>query len=596
MKVLTLKRVFRFKIALCGLLFSVVFSSGAKAATTVDVWTKSSYVNVFKDFTKDEQDAASFDLVVARNEYESFQILFRTTLGLEITSVEFADLTCGSERIAASNLDYRFVEYVFAEKNSWDQGPETVVRTAPAFFPDPLSNEKAFYVPANETHSIWVTLYVPKGTKPGLYKGTASVKTLMGTYPVAIGAEVNNVTVPGANESDFDIMIHQQIAGTWFYDATREKHPRDVIVQLYGYERWTPQWWELVSNMADNMRRSRMNVLFVNTQQLLLDGPKTKLKNKKFTFDWSRFDEYIQLFIDKGAVNRLEGLHLGSTIGAVGETFKSYILMNGKDGKICSSNVEAMSEHCRVFHSQFLGALYGHLKEKGWLEMWIQHIGDEAVSELQHKQYGYYMSKLKEQAPGLACGDPTFNLKSAQSAVSQGATIVTPIEELYQIYKPAFDEMQQNGVRVYGYNCCGPGWVWLNRLIDKPVWNQRQLGWLCYKWGISGWLHWGWNFWVEWFQSDFHDVNAAAFKGDHYSVYPDIKNNMIKTSIRMEAIRDMGEEYELLRILGEKNPDLALKLVNSVTPYADRDYTKDTDRMNDVRASLIRACAVHADF
>ncbi|MDR1223631.1 MAG: DUF4091 domain-containing protein [Tannerella sp.] len=576
--------------------FLLLLLASSIKATTVDVWTKSSYVNVFKDFTRGENDTAAFDLVVARNESESFQILFRCDAGLEITSVDFTDLVCGSERIAASRLEYRFVEYVYMGENSWNQAPETLVRSGAGFYPDPLSNEKSFPVPANETHSIWVTLHVPMNAEPGLYKGTARVKTVGETYPVAISAEVNNVTVPGANESDFDIMIHQQIAGTWYYDATRGKHPQDVIVQLYGLERWTPKWWELVGNMADNMRRSRMNVLFVNTQQLLLDAPDTGLRNGKFTFDWSRFDEYIQFFIDKKAVNRLEGLHLGSTIGAVGETFKSYILMNDGKGKLCTSNVEAMSKPCRVFHNGFLGALYNHLKEKGWLEMWIQHIGDEAVSELQHRQYGYYMEKLKTQAPGMKCGDPTFNLESARNAVCQGATVVTPIEELYQTYKPAFDEMQQNGVRIYGYNCCGPGWGWLNRLVDKPVWNQRQLGWLCYKWGLSGWLHWGWNFWVEWFQQDFHSVDDAAFKGDHYSVYPDTKNNMIKTSIRMEAIRDMGEEYELLRILGRKNPELALRMVNSVTPDADRNYTRDTERMNDVRASLIRACAVYAGF
>jgi len=567
-----------------------------QSATSVDIWTANSYINVFKDFIKEESSSTRLDLVVAKNEYESYQILLRGDNPFVIQGVDFTDLISEKEKILSSNLSFNYLEYVYISKNSVERKPENLVRWGEGYYPDPLSNESEINVEGGETQSIWITLYVPVNTRPGLYKGTALVRTSVGNYPVEITVEVNNVTIPNANESDFDIMHHQQIAGTWFYDATRRHHPQDVIVQIYGHERWTPEWWELVNDMADNMRRSRMNVLFVNTQQLLLDAPGTQLKKGKFIFDWSKFDEYIQFFIDKKAINKMEGLHLGSTIGVVGETFKSYILTTNKKGELCSSNVEPMSKPCRLFHNQFLGALYEHLKEKGWLEMWIQHIGDEAVSELQHKQYAYYMEKLKSQAPDMQCGDPTFSLESAKNAVAHGATLVTPLEDLYQLNKPAFDTMQINGVKIYGYNCCGPHYSWLNRLIDHPVWHQRQLGWLSYKWRLSGWLHWGWNFWVDWFQNKLHEIDEEAFKGDHYSVYPDVSNNKIKSSIRMNAIRDMGEEYELLRMLGNKNPELALKFIDKVTPDGNEGYISDTETLNATRNELIRACAIYAQF
>jgi len=570
---------------------SVFSCTNKKNPEMIDIWTQSSYVNVFKDFTKGENDFPEIYLVIAKNESESFQALLRSNHSFTVNKVEFKDLFSGKKRISANHLDYKFVEYVYMGENSWHQNEQTVVRWGAGFYPDPLSNNKDMKVEAGETQSIWITFHVPPETSPGLYKGYATIYTSLGKCTVTIKAEVNDVTIPDAIESDFDIMIHQQIAGTWFYDATRGNHPQDVIRQIYGHERWTPEWWELVGDMADKMRRSRMNVLFVNTQQLLLDAPGTKLENGVFTFDWTKFDEYIQFFLDKKAVNKFEALHFGSTIGAVGKTYQSYILTNNDHGELCSSNVEPMSEKCLLFHSQFLKALYAHLKEKKWLEMWIQHIGDEAESELQHRQYAYYMDKLKQQAPDMQCGDPTYTLKSAHNAVLHGATIVTPILDLYQTYKNAFDSIQQLGITVYCYNCCVPTYNWLNRMIDKPVWNQRLLGWLCYKWGISGWLHWGWNFWVEWFQTTFHDVDDAAFKGDHYSVYPDIENNKIKASIRTEILRDMGEEYELLRILGKKNPQQALDLVNKVVSDASNNYTKDVEKMISVRNELIRACA-----
>jgi hypothetical protein len=250
-----------------------------------------------------------------------------------------------------------------------------------------------------------------------------------------------------------------------------------------------------------------------------------------------------------------------------------------------------MNDECITFFNRFVPALYKHLKKKGWLKMWMQHLGDEAVSDLQHKQYSYYMDKIKTHAPEMDCGDPTFTLASAHNAVKKGATIVTPIEDLYEIYKYNFDSLQNEGVKVYVYNCCLPGHEWLNRLIDKPVWQQRTLGWLCYKWGVSGWLHWGWNFWVEWYQDKIHTVAEEGFKGDHYTVYPDVGNNKVKNSIRGIANRDMAEDYELLFQLGIKNKELALQLVNKIAVNASDNYTTDIKTMLEVRKELIRACA-----
>jgi hypothetical protein len=97
---------------------------------------------------------------------------------------------------------------------------------------------------------------------------------------------------------------------------------------------------------------------------------------------------------------------------------------------------------------------------------------------------------------------------------------------------------------------------------------------------------------VDWFHSSFYSVNDAAFKGDNYTVYPDVANNRVKTSIRAEAIRDMSEEFELLRILGESNPVLTKEIIESVIVDASNNYTKDTRKMETARIRLLKACAV----
>ncbi len=556
----------------------------------MDIWTASSYENIFRDKMKSTSDSARYSLVMAKNESESFQILLRNNKLFHIDSVSFSNLKSNRCSISNKNLRYNYLEYVYMGNNSWDQRVEFLIRNGEGYYPDPLSNDTLIEVNADETQPVWITVTIPKDSDAGLYSGTILIQTSLGKYSIPFAVEVCDVAIPDSDKGNFQFMHHQQIAGTWFYDATVSHHPQDVITQIYGWERWTPQWWALIDNMAENLKRSRVNALFVNTQQLLLDGG-TRMEDDKYIFNWSRFDEYIQFFIDKGVVKTLEGIHFGSTIGAVGKTYKSYILKNNEEGQLSSTNIVPMEYDCDNYFNQFIPALNQHLKEKNWFNIWIQHIGDEAVSELQLQQYGYYMAKLKQLAPGLKCGDPTFTLKSALNAVKEGADIVIPIEELYQVYKPVFDSLQSKGTLIYAYNCCGPGNNWLNRFIDKPVWNQRLLGWLCYKWGVSGWLHWGWNFWVDWFHSSFYSVNDAAFKGDNYTVYPDVANNKVKTSIRAEAIRDMSEEYELLNILGKSNPALAKELVESVIVDASNNYTKDIRKMESARNKLLKACA-----
>ena len=567
--------------------------SACRNEAPIDSWTASSYENIFRDALPGTSACPDSLLVVARNEDESFQALLRANQPFTIDTIIFSALKASDsrKRIAPEYLRYNFVEYVYMGENSWGQTSETVVRSGADYYPDPLSNEGSITVAANETQPIWITLHVPKECEPGLYTGKFTIHTSLGKVKMAYAVEVNDVTIPDAVEGNFDFMHHQQIAGTWFYNASRGDHPQDVIRQIYGHERWTPVWWALVNDMADKMRKQRANVLFVNSQQLVLDGEGTSFNEGKYTFDWSKFDQYIQFFLDNKVVNKLEGIHLGSVIGEVGKTFRSYILVADSSGTMRSTNVEPMATECETFFTQFIPALYHHLKEKGWLGLWMQHIGDEAVSDLQHRQYDYYMNLLKTYAPEMKCGDPTFSLASSLSAVKQGATITTPIEELYSACKPTFDSLQQAGITVYGYNCCGPGGTWLNRMLDKPVWNQRLLGWLCYKWGLPGWLHWGWNFWVDWDQDQLLTIDAEAFKGDHYSVYPDVANNRVKASIRTEAIRDMSEEFELLTILGRKNPQRALELVDKVARNASGDYTKDIYQLFSTRQELVRAAA-----
>ena len=78
----------------------------------IDTWVESSYVNVFRDFTIEDDDAKTANFVTAKNEYESVQIVLRSSKTFTIEDVQFTDLTCGDNTIEKSNLKYNYVEYL----------------------------------------------------------------------------------------------------------------------------------------------------------------------------------------------------------------------------------------------------------------------------------------------------------------------------------------------------------------------------------------------------------------------------------------------------------------------------------------------------
>ncbi|GIP32663.1 glycoside hydrolase domain-containing protein [Paenibacillus sp. J2TS4] len=278
---------------------------GNVLAAEVEVWTESSLKNVFKDDAKPEKANTSIEWIAAKNEYESAQIVLRSNEPFDIHSVQFSDLVSGSEAIGTQHLKYNFVDYVYISGNS-KIDPSSMVRSGAGDYPDPLLNAASIKVPARTTQPIWVTVYVPETAAAGSYIGTAAVNTSLGTIEVPIYLEVADVEIPDSKDGAFHIT-------NWAWTAGRlySNDADDAVFKQYGYPRYSQQWWNLMDIFAESMKEHRINTLLVPTYNLLKDGPGTRIdENGGYIFDWSKFDEYVQFFIDKGVIKRLEGAHL----------------------------------------------------------------------------------------------------------------------------------------------------------------------------------------------------------------------------------------------------------------------------------------------
>ena len=50
---------------------------------------------------------------------------------------------------------------------------------------------------------------------------------------------------------------------------------------------------------------------------------------------------------------------------------------------------------------KLIPALYQHLKAKGWANMWLQHVCDEPLSDLQARQIDAMYKRILKEMPGM---------------------------------------------------------------------------------------------------------------------------------------------------------------------------------------------------
>ena len=345
--------------------------------------------------------------------------------------VTATDLRCGSEILKKENITYNFVEYFYFGKNTESLNKMTAVRFGQDYYPDALSNELSVKVKKDTTQPIWITVYTPKETVKGLYKGEIVVKTTQGDYTVDLSVEVNDTVIPDSDQAAYEILMWQLIIGSGFGKTTADSHTNDPIVRNYKFERWTPRWWELVEDIALKMKSHRLNVLFVQTVQLLIDGGSTLDEDGIYHFNWSKFDEYIEFFMEKGGVKSLAG-YMMTTAGSQ----VNVILRNG-NGVSITDSVSIQSKEADNWFVQYIPALYEHLKEKGWLHIWVQNLRDEPSNGEDRADYAKLMEYMRTYARHEN-GRSSHHHDRRKFLISEDVDILIPLLNLYDENKSIY--------------------------------------------------------------------------------------------------------------------------------------------------------------
>jgi hypothetical protein len=543
----------------CPLVAALLTTAAALASSPVSVWPVDSLIKVFQDDPLGKNQAPDEPWLIARNGHASIQIAIRASAPVQELKVD-VKLAGGLQ------TQVRRVGYVPVRSNPPGTPADEVVRAAPARFPDPLFEEMPFALAANQTAAVWITIYAPAQTAPGLYKGEAifhAGRKQLARVPFHM--RVASVTVPAK----------QTLKVTnWFNLDEKE------LGRCYDLTGNPERYWQVLGNIGRVLADHKQNVIL--TPVLSLTEP--ELNFPSIVYDFSKLDRFVKTFRDAGTAEIIEGGHLIDRASGYDSPLKipAFVV---ESGQVRREAVDPDDPRAEAHLNSFLRALYIHLQEKGWLGTYVQHVLDEAHGA-EPPVYLRYVNIIRKGLPGV----PTID------AIDQTAGLLGDACDIWVPQLGKFDggfeavrAHVKKGGQAWFYTCLYPQGRYLNRFIDYPLLKTRLLHWFNYRYDFTGFLHWGGNYWA----SDPYGNTEPAIEdgkevlpaGDAFITYPWRERNSIHSSIRLETMREGIEDYELLRTVAEKNPDKARDLARKAIPDV-TSYIRDVATFRKLQAEL----------
>lgn len=239
----------------------------------------------------------------------------------------------------------------------------------------------------------------------------------------------------------------------------------------------------------------------------------------------------------------------------------------------------------KVFREcQFIPSLAAHLKEAYPEVLYAQHIADKPTSD-NIKSYVAIARFVKQQCPDIKIIE-ACHTHDLENILDIWVPQLNFYKEGYDFYR----ERQKQGDETWFYTCLAPQGDFANRFLEQPLIKTRLIHWLNFKYGATGYLHWGFN---QWFTGNDPYKETTRMNeeggntlpgGDSWIVYPN--NGKLYGSIRLEAMRDGIADYTLLKMLEKKNPELARELCRLVVFHWTL-YDTESDHFRNIRHQIL---------
>ena len=545
----------RRMLTLNSILFIAFIVFGGPAAimaetSPFDFFAVSDLVRVFEDGYNCPSPQDSIELFGIRNEYVCAQCVIKANRRLQHVTVSVSPLAYAERSLSlpVNTVRWNFVGSVSIEENTPKLIKTDLIRLAPARFPDYLSEEKELAIKKGKYKAVYLTIKIPPQAQPGDYRAAVTIKTDKGNKSLPLKLTVYPLTLPDERH----LMV------TEWYTTVRFKKFHDIDPSN------SEQFYRMLKVYAENMAEHRQNVFRVSLA--LIDSSQDA--NGKLKFDFSRFDKWAEVFWETGRMDLLETGFV-ARFGEGGWSSKEIVLRDFRVRKGSTGQMITLSG--RKFLPQFLPALENHLREKGWLEKTVFHIADEPSNHnvMPWRDASDFVHRCAPSLRRIDAIETTHCFDRLEIWVPKLDYLAT----WYDIYRKA--QRQGNELWFYTVGIFQKGSL-PNKTVDVPLMESRIMHWLNYRFGLKGYLHWGFNHWTD------DPFNAPGkHRGDGWHVYP--KKEGLLNSLRWEQMRNGIQEYEYLWLLEDK-----IRKMKDTLPALVSTMIEPARRPTEIAARLVR--------
>jgi hypothetical protein len=510
------------------------------------VWVASPWQKVMRSTPPGELQTVT--LKAAANEYEPFRLIVSNT-GKKLikdVNVKVSNLKSTDGEILAENIKLYRANYVHVTK------PSSRTKNLAGWYPDALIpftapqtgnvSEKVTYVAAPfvvdtaQNAEIWCDLYVPPGTKPGLYNGT--------------------VTVTVGKSKLIDIPVNLTV---WGFELPGK------IAMLSHFGGLNAEAGKMMGMTVGSKEFMEMEALY--DQELL----KNRAVPSTPSYAWPAWNEKEGI-VDKGEGDRMKQLVENDHFNTLDIPFRYK-----EDAKKCKAYLAATAEW---------------LKKLGYLDKSYIYMEDEPNDA---KEYGIVRKQgamIKAANPKISrmCTEQTLTQNKAWGTLYGAVDIWCPLWGLWD--ETTAKERMAKGERMWSYTalCQGPdGTPWWQ--IDVDPLNFRSPMWISWHYNIIGFLYWSSSYWNGY--GSLQGVwEAPAFRKNYWGegmlVYPGQPAGIkgFVPSVRLKLYRESAEDYEymtLAKSLGKG--DEVNKIVDGIATSFQK-WSRDQSAYEQARESL----------
>lgn len=479
--------------------------------------------------------------IMLKNQHLSFQLMLRVPA--EEKGCRVSLTLDGSAAPYAKWYNVRQVPVLFPAYGP-ESTDENYLRKTPGLYPDllePPHYRGRIQLASGLLHSVWITIAPEGNLAAGEHTLTVSITS---DKDEKLALHTLTLQVIDALLPEHGMMLTQ-----WFHC--------DCLASFYQVPVFSERHWEIIGNYLRTAAEYGQNMiltpLFTPPLDTEVGGERLTVQlvdvtlhaDGSYTFGYDKLDRWVALCHACG-MRYFEMSHLFTQWGAA-HAPKIVAWVNGQEKRIFGWDTDAAGEEYAAFLKAFLPSLVGHLKALGIDKNCKFHLSDEPNGGCV-EQYRHAKTVVSEALDGYDVMDALSSFEFYRDGL-----VSLPI--------PGNDHIApflEAGVKgLWTYYCCVQGKDVSNRFISMPSWRNRALGMQCFKYDISGFLHWGFNFYNNMYSVDainpYLDTEGEQQvpAGDAFVVYP-APDGTAMPSIRLTVFREALEDLAAMKLCAEK--------------------------------------------